>query len=116
MIGHAVDGLVGLQATIARGAQVIEVISDFPADVIETNAPAGERAGRIADLDEQQFVMRVPAREQRGAVVEDAPFDGQADDVAIKRNGAIEVAHIEDDVTEFRHAAILPLWITSECS
>ncbi len=58
VVAHAVDGDASSLKVFLRRAQFIETVPDFDADMIEPAVPPCRRSRRIADLDQQQFVMR----------------------------------------------------------
>src|SRR5262249_46541449 len=86
---------------VERVAQLVVGVADLQADVIQADAAAlGDRRRTLADLDEQKLVMGASAREGGGGEGEVAGHALPAEQVAVEGGGALEVAHVEDDVAE----------------
>ena len=78
-------------------------------------ASAGQRLRLLTDLDEQQLVMGPAAAEERDrdAAQRTVVRSFQllpAEHVSVERGGPLDVAHVEDDVSQLLdlHAASLP--------
>ncbi len=57
MIAHALDRYSRVFQLTLGTAQVVQVVADFDADVVQPPSASRRRTGCIAHLDEQQLVM-----------------------------------------------------------
>lgn len=58
MIAHAVDRYADLFEFLLGTSKLIQTVSDFNANVIAAPTAALQRSRSVADLDQQQFMMR----------------------------------------------------------
>ena len=106
VIAHADHMHAGLLATTHGVAQFVVRVADLEPEVIEADvASARQRLRVLAHLDEQQFVMRPAAAEQRyGDPAEGTVLRGSqlppAEHVSIEGGRALDVVDVQDEVSQ----------------
>src|ERR1700686_84875 len=110
-VGHRViarthDGHARLLDVLHRIAQLVVAVADLEPEVVEPDVPPlRQRLGVLPDLDEQQLVMRAPAAEQSDRKPTKRSFGRRlqllpAEYVSVEGCGALDIAHIEDEVPQ----------------
>src|SRR3984893_1885521 len=113
-VGHRViarthDGRARFLDVLHGVAQLVVAVADLEAEVIEPDVPSlGKRLGILPHLDEQQLVVSASAAEQRDRKATKGAAARRlqllpAEYVAIEGGRALDIAHIQDEVSEFLH-------------
>jgi hypothetical protein len=68
--------------------------------MVEPTATARRRPRSIADLNQQEFVMRATRRQRSGSSVKDSPHFVEPQEVSIEAERSLKIFHIEDNMTK----------------
>ena len=105
MVDVAVRRCVVTDEPVAHAPQVVDVVSNLEADVVEPSAYRVIRARRSARFDQREVVVPRPEREEGDpSLLEHAAGNlGQAQHVAIESTRAIQIGHPQVHVSELEH-------------